>query len=150
MLNGQQLLNLVDWDLVMENKGISKLKAEIRAAIHSRRMEMIFSDNAKVISHYSDISCLNDLFFLHEEVIAYEFKDGTIALISEYTGKKVNNLFWDKCDSNANSNLLREMITWAKLFPNKEEAIEKIRLIGFCITKKASKQLIMDLSKKKE
>ena len=110
MLSKQDVLDSVDWDSVM--------KAPRYARGHEEVMRTMFGDKAKVIGEYVEDDYQGD------EAFAYEFEDGTIAIITDSFGSCSGCDSWEDATDEEARNMVRELAINARLFPNRVEARE--------------------------
>jgi hypothetical protein len=110
MLSKQDVLDSVDWDSVM--------KAPRYAGGHEDVMRTMFGHKAQVIGEYVEDH------YDGVEAFAYEFYDGTIAIITDSFGSCVGCDYWEDATDEEARNMVRELAINARLFPNRVEARE--------------------------
>ena len=108
MLTKQDVLDSVDWDSV--------LAAPRYAGGHEEVMRTMFGDKAKVIGEWIE----ND--YQGDEAFAYEFSDGTIAIITDSFGSCSGCDSWEDATDKEARNLVQELAINARLFPSRDEA----------------------------
>jgi hypothetical protein len=110
MLTKQEALDSIDWESVME--------APRYAGGHVEVMQTMFGNKATVIAEYIEDD------YQGSEAFAYEFEDGTIAIITDTFGSCSGCDSWeDASDADARS-LVKQLAINARLFPNRAEARE--------------------------
>jgi hypothetical protein len=101
---------LIDWDKVMN--------VDRYAGGHIEVMEAIFGDRAQIIARYVEED------YQGTEAFAYEFPDGTIAIITDYFGSCSGCDAWEGAADEEARNMIRSLAIDARLFPNRQEARE--------------------------
>ena len=114
-MNRQQIVDLIDWDLV--------IKAPRYSGGHSEVMEAIFGDNASVLAFYREDDYQGILAY------AYQFNDGTVVIITDSFGSCSGCDAWECCSDQDAKIMIQSLVDSARIFENSNDARE------FCETK---------------
>jgi hypothetical protein len=109
-MNKQQILDSIDWLKVMQ--------APRNAGGHEEVFENIFGGNAVVIAKFIQ----ND--YQGDEAFAFQFQDGTIAIMTDYFGSCSVCDSWEDANDEEAMNLIISMVTSSRIFGTLDEAIE--------------------------
>lgn len=108
MLTKQDVVDAIDWYLV--------LAAPRYAGGHVEVMRTMFGDKANVIGEWIEDDYQGD------EAFAYEFGDGTIAIVTDSFGSCSGCDSWEDATDDEARHMVQELAINARLFPTRDEA----------------------------
>ena len=132
-MNKEDLEKYIDCDLVM--------KLPRYACGHEEIMKNIFGNNAKVIAEYIEDD------YQGTEAFAYQFKDGSIVIATDYFGSCSGCDSWEDATDEDAKRLIIEIVSSSRLFVSLEQAIVfcKQNLSGFDYPFKSAYNLLGQL-----
>lgn len=137
-MNKQQILDSIDWIKVMQAPRFS--------GGHQEVFENIFGDNAVAIASFIEDDYQGD------EAFAFQFKDGTIAIITDSFGSCSGCDSWEDASDDEAMHLITSMVTSSRIFKTLDKAIEYCKNVedDACdYTMKTAKQLVIQLMNQK-
>ena len=131
----EELEKLIDWELVM--------KQPRYAGGHDDIMRNIFGSNAKVIAEWIEDD------YQGYEAFAYQFKDGSIVIATDYFGSCSGCDAWEDATDDDAKELITEIVSSSRLFDNIDSAIRFCdgNLKGFHYPFESAKHLVEQLKK---
>lgn len=103
-----QLLELINWPAV--------LAAPRYAGGHSDVMRAIFEGQAAIVDHYTENDYQGTL------AIAYQFGDGSVAIITDYFGSCSGCDAWEDATDEDATTMVRALVTNARVFRDADAA----------------------------
>jgi len=110
MLTKQQVLDAVDW--------VAAMAAPRYAGGHEDVMRSLFGSNAVVIAEWIEDNYDGCIAF------AYEFSDGTVAIITDSFGSCNGCDSWEGATDDEARHMINELAINARLFPDRWSALE--------------------------
>lgn len=110
MQTKQNIKDQVDWQKVMSAPGY--------AGGHEEVMKSLFGDNAKVIAEYIEDD------YQGTEAFAYEFPDGTVAILTDYFGSCSGCDSWEDSSDEDARKMIESLVHSTRIFPAKQQAAE--------------------------
>lgn len=108
MMTKQEVVDAVDWS--------AALSAPRFAGGHHDVMRAMFGDRAKVACEWTEDDYQGQIAF------AYEFADGTIAIVTDEFGSCSGCDSWEDATDEEARNMIQQLAINARLFPGRAEA----------------------------